>query len=79
MRYLKTEKCGFYVSALCPLPLSLLFTQLHAGSAGWKRNQKGKEKKSLGGTSMADMVETEQKLKAMHERTEWDTERIKAH
>lgn len=43
-----------------------------------KRIKRGKRKKSLGGTSMADMVEPEQKLKAMQERTERDRERIKA-
>lgn len=46
-----------------------------------KKESKGeREKKGLGGTSMADMVETEQKLKAMQEGPEWDwCARIKAH
>lgn len=41
--------------------------------------KRGKRKKRLGGTSMGDMVETEQKLKAMQERTERGSERIKEH
>lgn len=42
--------------------------------------KRGKRKKVLGGTSMADMVETEQKLKAMQEGPERDwCATIKAH
>lgn len=67
--------CQRCVPSLCPFSLHSSM-QVVLDEKGIKR---GKRKKSLGGTSMADMVETEQKLKAMQERTEWDRERIKAH
>lgn len=56
--------CQRHVPSLS-LSLSLLFSQPYAGSHGSKRNQKegGGGKKSLGGTSIADMVEAEQKRK----------------